>query len=71
VHLQSDTTPGLPAHRAFVMQFHAAADIARGRLMGRGEHVASGLARHFVTRTELLAFIAQVWPSADAGPPGG
>jgi hypothetical protein len=50
----------LPAQRAFVVQVHAAAQVAQGQLAGRIEHVVSGQAVHFRTLDELLAFIARV-----------
>ena len=66
--LQSNKGPGLPAHRAFVVQFHGEADIERGRVMGRVEHVASGRATHFGTLEQLLAFMAQVLTDDPARP---
>jgi len=50
----------LPAQRAFVVQVHAQAEVAQGRLAGRVEHVMSGQATHFASPEELLAFIARV-----------
>ena len=50
----------LPAQRAFVVQVHAQAEVAQGRLAGRVEHVVSGQATHFASPEELLAFIARV-----------
>jgi len=48
-----------PNDRAFVVQFAAGADVARGALFGRVEHVRSAHAAHFETLDELLAFIAR------------
>jgi len=50
----------LPVERAFVVQLHATAAVAQGRLSGRVEHVSSGQAVHFHSLDELLAFIARV-----------
>jgi hypothetical protein len=50
----------LPAQRAFVVQLGATADVARGCLEGRVEHVVSGQATQFHTLAELLAFMARV-----------
>ncbi len=55
-----DTIHPLPAQRAFLLQVHAAAEVAQGRLAGRVEHVVSGQATHFSSPEELLAFIARV-----------
>lgn len=38
----------LSVHRAFVVQFDAHTDVARGRLAGRVEHVVSGQALSFI-----------------------
>jgi hypothetical protein len=40
-HQPADAQP-LPVQRAFVVQVHAAAPVAQGRLFGRVEHVLSG-----------------------------
>ena len=50
----------LPAQRAFLVQVHAEAEVAQGRLAGRVEHVVSGQATHFASPEELLAFMARV-----------
>jgi len=47
----------LPIRRAFVVQLHAAADIAQGLISGRVEHVVSGQAARFQILEELLAFL--------------
>src|SRR5215470_15579721 len=57
---QTDTTHPLPARRAFLVQVHAEAEVAQGRLAGRVEHVMSGHATHFASPEELLAFMARV-----------
>ena len=59
-NLPADTIHPLPAQRAFLVQVHAEADVAQGRLAGRVEHVVSGQATHFASPEELLAFMARV-----------
>ena len=56
----ADSPAPLSVHRAFVVQFHAATDIAQGQCLGRVEHVASGQAASFHTLDDLLGFIAYV-----------
>ena len=56
----ADSIHLLPAQRAFLVQVHAEAEVAQGRLAGRVEHVVSGQATHFASPEELLAFIARV-----------
>ena len=48
-----------PNDRAFVVQFAAGADVVRGTVFGRVEHVRSARAAHFETLDELMAFIAR------------
>ena len=50
----------LPQHYAFVVQFHAEADLAQAHYIGRVEHVTSGQAARFHTQAELLAFMERV-----------
>ena len=50
----------LSVHRAFVVEFHAEADLQAGRVIGRVEHVVSGRATPFQSQEMLLAFMAQV-----------
>jgi hypothetical protein len=52
--------PAFSPHRAFVIQFHAAADIGAGHIIGRVEHVVSGQATRFESLHALLAFMARV-----------
>jgi hypothetical protein len=59
---QAETAHPLPAQRAFLVQVHAEAEVAQGRLAGRVEHVVSGQATHFASLEELLAFLALVLP---------
>ena len=58
----------LSPHRAFVVQFRTETDMARGRCMGRVEHVVSGQATHFASLEELLAFMARVLATVRAPP---
>jgi len=52
------TTPpsraALPANRAFVVQLRADADVARGVVSGRVEHVSSGVAALFESIEQLV-----------------
>jgi hypothetical protein len=57
--LMKDESP-LSPHRAFVIQFRAETNVARGRIVGRVEHVVSGQATHFASLEELLAFMARM-----------
>ena len=59
----------LPARRAFVVQVHATADLAQGRVTGRVEHVVSGRATHFCGLNSLLAFMARVVADLDQETP--
>jgi hypothetical protein len=52
--------PGLPVERAFVIQLRADADLARGIVRGRIEHVLSGAAMQFETLEQLLACMRDV-----------
>lgn len=45
----------LPAERAFVVQLRADADLARGLVRGRLEHLTSGVAAVFESADELLS----------------
>jgi hypothetical protein len=58
----------LPAERAFVVQLHVETEVARGRILGRVEHVLSGQAAHFDTLEDLLRFIERVLTSLCARP---
>jgi hypothetical protein len=62
-----DESP-LSPQRAFVVQFRAETDVARGRYAGRVEHVVSGQATHFQSLGELLAFIGRVLVAVHAPP---
>ncbi len=52
--------PSLPVNRAFAVQIHADAQLRKGQLKGRVEHVLSGEAAHFGSLAELQAFILRV-----------
>ncbi len=52
--------PSLPVNRAFAVQIHADAQLRKGQLKGRVEHVLSGEAAHFGSLAELHAFILRV-----------
>ncbi|HSP98325.1 MAG TPA: hypothetical protein VL049_13940 [Candidatus Dormibacteraeota bacterium] len=45
----------LPAERAFVIQLRADADLARGLVRGRLEHLTSGIAALFESAEELVS----------------
>ena len=60
----------LPMRRAFVVQLHAEADVAHGRLSGRVEHVLSGQAARFQNLDELLAFLSRMLQTASQGEDG-
>ena len=66
---QPKDQPPLSPHRAFVVQFRAETDVARGRVAGRVEHVVSGQATHFHSLEELLAFMARVLATVRTQPP--
>ena len=60
----------LPIQRAFVVQLHAEANVAHGRMMGRVEHVQSGQAARFHTLDELLEFFQRMLQAPTVlGPP--
>jgi hypothetical protein len=55
----AEHSPLLPQY-AFVVQLRAGADVQRGHLTGRVEHVLSGQATSFESLEELLQFMAQL-----------
>jgi hypothetical protein len=59
----------LPVDRAFVVQLHVEADLARGRVVGRAVHVVSGRATRFDSLKDLLTFIDRVLRSLHVRPP--
>ena len=52
--------PLLPANRAFVVQFQAKADLAQGIVVGRVEHIRSGVATRFEDLEALRAFFERL-----------
>jgi hypothetical protein len=48
-----------PSARTFVVQCNGDADLGRGRLSGRVEHVASGQRQRFDSVQEMLEFVAR------------
>jgi hypothetical protein len=69
MHEMSGHDRPLPAERAFVVQLHAEADMARGCVMGRAVHVASGQTTHFESLEDLLTFMDRVLTSLHTEPP--
>ena len=67
-HGKLQTESPLSPYRAFVVQFRAETNVARGRYAGRVEHVISGQATHFASLEELLAFIGRVLVTVRAPP---
>jgi hypothetical protein len=57
--VKSKNQPSLPTGRAFVVQLHAEADIAKGRTKGRVEHMVSFQATHFDSLGALVTFMAR------------
>jgi hypothetical protein len=58
----------LPAERAFVVQLRADADLARGLVRGRLEHLISGVAAVFESAEELVARMEEAMRSRTASP---
>jgi hypothetical protein len=58
--MRSPNQPSLPSNRAFVVQFHAEADVAQGLFTGKVEHVVSYQATRFDSREALVTFMARV-----------
>lgn len=67
-HGNRQAESSLSPYRAFVVQFRAETNVARGRYAGRVEHVVSGQAIHFASLEELLAFIGRVLATVRAPP---
>lgn len=69
--MQKPAASGSPlsVHRAFVVQFRAETDAARGRVVGRIEHVASRQTASFQSWAEMQAFISHVLFQGQAKPP--
>jgi hypothetical protein len=53
-HTAASSRAALPAERAFVVQLRADADLARGVISGRVEHVVSGAAALFESMEQLI-----------------
>ena len=62
----ADTVHPLPAQRAFLVQVHAEAEVAQGRLAGRVEHVVSGKVARFRSLEDLVAFLTEVLRAVEA-----
>lgn len=58
--MRSQKQPSLPSGRAFVVQFHAEADLATGLFTGRVEHIVSYQATHFDSLEALVTFMDRV-----------
>ena len=58
--MRSQNQPSLPSSRAFIVQFHAEADIAKGRFIGRVEHIVSYQVTHFDSLEDLVTFIMRI-----------
>jgi hypothetical protein len=72
--MQKPKTPtksaaALPSDHAFVVQFRAQPKGKRVQYTGRVEHLVSGQATHFYSRTELQEFIAKILTSRSGQPP--
>jgi hypothetical protein len=57
---QSSPQPGLPAWKAFVIQFSSESEVAGGVFTGRVEHLSSGRRAHFHSPEELVATLRQL-----------
>ena len=69
---RASARPTLPAERAFVVQLRADADLARGVVRGRLEHLVSGTAALFESVEQLLAGMQDALrcrPTAALAPP--
>jgi hypothetical protein len=61
-HPTDDARPraALPVDRSFVVQLRADADVGGGVVTGRIEHVTSGVATHFESVEQLIAWMRDV-----------
>jgi hypothetical protein len=57
--MKSHNHPSLPTGRAFVVQLHAEAELTKGRMKGRVEHIVSMKATHFDSLGALVLFMAR------------
>ena len=64
--MKSKSQPSLPSGRAFVVQLHADADIAKGHVKGRVEHIVSYQATHFDSLGALITFMARMIAEREA-----
>ena len=64
--MRSQNQPSLPSGRAFVVQFHAEADVAKGLFTGRVEHIVSYQATHFDSLEALVTFMTLVLAAHEA-----
>jgi hypothetical protein len=58
--MRSQDKPSLPTGRAFVVQLHADAEVAKGLFKGRVEHIVSYKATHFDSLETVASFMARV-----------
>jgi hypothetical protein len=59
-NLNQERSPSLPVRQMFVVQFRTGADVAKGNVMGRVEHIVSGQAALFSSTEELMVFFARM-----------
>jgi hypothetical protein len=64
--MRSQNQPSLPSGRAFVVQFHAEADLAKGLFTGRVEHVVSYQATRFDSLQALVTFMERALAAHEA-----
>ena len=60
MYVSPEETRPLPIQQAFVVQLHAEAKVAQGRIIGRVEHVLSGQVARFQTLDKLLEFFTHL-----------
>jgi hypothetical protein len=59
-HGAQSSQPGLPAWKAFVVQFSSECETTGGAFSGRVEHLSSGRRAHFQSPEELIATLQQL-----------
>ena len=59
-HGAQSSQPGLPAWKAFVVQFSSECEAGAGIFSGRVEHLSSGRRAHFHSPQELVATLQQL-----------
>jgi hypothetical protein len=64
--MRAPDQPSLPSGRAFIVQLHAEADIAKGLFIGRVEHIVSYQATHFDSLEALATFMTRVLSTHEA-----